>query len=346
MSKKKQNTRILVVEDNGEWRRALVDMYKSILGDRNCTVLSAETPQEAIDMLEDGDYQLLSLDINLSTHAEGGNGMDVLEEAAGRELVNGVVVITGVMHDEKLEVAIPDKDRLLTAQIALGDYVNSWFVGPERNCVLYKRPIIPPAEQIEDLQAKLPAERIRALVAPKGAAPSFPPPYYLSFHTQTSPPRVVVHRVGGKKGDTREIVENTDRMFLEQLARFRKHGAPSYLSKELVVGIFRGGDWLRSQSPAAIAKAAEIDVQTVRQRLRRRDIIVESLFEPERGKGYRLLPESDLRVVGLGDVGGVTTEHGMDSFADDSPEDEPMDEDSWPGEDDDGEDADALARIR
>jgi len=310
MTAKASRLRVLVVEDQDQWRRAIINMYKDILGKDRCTAHSAETAEEALEMLEQGGYDLLSLDINLSAHAKGGNGMDVLEDAAAEGLANGVVVITGAAYDEELEAAIFDAGNRKVARVALGPYVSNWFEG--KNTVLLKDPDDPIEQQVAFFKRHLTAELLKKLAAADEEPPAVQPPYTLDI-TSGVPPRVIVKGRKGKEGKE-EVVHDKDRMLLWALAwASREKYDMFYVSKEGVVQIARGQDWAEGRTEAEIRRAADTDIQTMRVRLRTRGILPEKLIVVERGKGWRL--DRTVTVVGLGDVGGINMGD-MERFAD------------------------------
>lgn len=107
--------RILVVEDEIEWNEKLVEMYRKLFGSIKppvrYSVESTRKGQEAINLLRQKRYDLLSLDINLgSTHpttADGSldrtyggvDGRDLIELAKTTGC-HGLIVISGFAHDD------------------------------------------------------------------------------------------------------------------------------------------------------------------------------------------------------------------------------------------------------
>lgn len=108
--------RVLVVENERDWNERLVAMYRDIFGRIRprvqVTVESARRGQEAVDLMRQNRYDLLSLDIILdgaeqqaaedpgAKMAVGVDGRDLISLAKTR--CHGVVVITGFAHDDEV----------------------------------------------------------------------------------------------------------------------------------------------------------------------------------------------------------------------------------------------------
>ena len=135
---------ILIVEDDHNWHHSLRNMYEEILKNK-CIVKIAKTVSEAEEMLSAEDYDLLSLDINLGdniTPDSNGfkpqaNGLDLLAKAARKNWVNGVIVISGILTDEKVRQII-HKDQIGAVITGLHSEVERFF--PGFNLTLHKNP--------------------------------------------------------------------------------------------------------------------------------------------------------------------------------------------------------------
>lgn len=316
-SKASSKYTVLVVEDDKEWRLALASMYEGILGRENCEVVDVDNARSALAALERSTYKLMSVDIDLGSPACG-TGMDVVEIASKEKRVSGVVAITGVplYDDHRLQLAFAGDLALgEQARSALGIKLNALF--PDGHCaLLQKQDVLRRCirEQIDFFKSQLPLTLLSTITKPQTHR-LLPTPYSLDIDTNAAPARITVRTKYGGRGDRREIVEVTDRVFIQALAELWRHGSPSYLSDAGAIRIYRGNQWFdtRARAPEDIEKTAQIVVDTLRKRLRKRGINPDGLFVRERKAGYRLL---DLNVIGLGDVGGAPIGDGIDRFRD------------------------------
>ncbi len=308
---------VLVVEDDKEWRLALVKMYSEVLGAKNCEVVEADNPRAALALLDRSTYNLMSVDIDLGSPASG-TGMDVLKIASTEGRVCGVVVITQVplYDDQRLHWAFAGNAVLgEQARSALGTKLNAMF--PDGHCALLQKQEVSRKcvqEQIDFFRSQLPLTLLALMAAPR-TYDLLSTPYTLEFNKDAVPARITVRTMYGRRGDRREIMEVTDRVFIQALAELWRHGSPSYLSDAGVIRIYRGDQWFQTRSRASedIEKTAQIVVDTLRKRLRKRGINPDGLFVRERKAGYRLL---DLNVIGLADVGGASVGEGIDRYRD------------------------------
>lgn len=95
------STRILIVEDDPTWAEALYEMYSRIFGS-DCEVARASNEEDALAMLRRTGVRLLSLDVNLITS----NGLKILSEASRKRKVDFVVVVSGLQHDEDIDLTV------------------------------------------------------------------------------------------------------------------------------------------------------------------------------------------------------------------------------------------------
>jgi len=151
-------------------------MYEKILAQMSPVVETASSGQDAINRIKNvknDKFHILSCDINLgSTHPRttedmpdtsipGADGRAVLRLASKLEACNGVVVITGLQHDEELEVVIPDEVERKHLKMALDTYLQELF--PGRNLCLNKHPDVSVTESIAVYMEKLRLEELLKL---------------------------------------------------------------------------------------------------------------------------------------------------------------------------------------
>jgi CheY-like chemotaxis protein len=118
--------RILMVEDKPEWRDALEDAYRSILGERyELEFFNAGSSNAAIEELQraaknNKPYHLLSLDINLGRGATAfDDGRDVINEVtrranSGQKVCLAAIIVTGIATDDELRLEPDFPDLLMT----------------------------------------------------------------------------------------------------------------------------------------------------------------------------------------------------------------------------------------
>ena len=97
--------RILVIEDESGWQRRL----DRILGEINCTSVAAETYDQALDLLNTTDFDLVIVDLNLDKstgYADGLELMPQIRDRFGRRVP--VIVLTGTGGLEEQRRAFKD----------------------------------------------------------------------------------------------------------------------------------------------------------------------------------------------------------------------------------------------
>lgn len=134
--------RVLVVEDDAEYRLALLDFFQRRLG---AQVVAAATIYEADMLLEPDRFDLLSLDILMEQ-----SGLSLLRRAAEKRACRAAVVFSGSIHDAELRV-IPKDQRPVVRQ-KLQPHVQACF---PQSMVVYKDPGRTVRENIEELAAVL-----------------------------------------------------------------------------------------------------------------------------------------------------------------------------------------------
>ena len=85
-------TRVLVIEDEAGWQRRL----DRILGEINCTSVTAETYDQALDLLNTTDFDLVIVDLNLDKSTGYADGLELMPRI--RDRFGGqvpVIILTG-----------------------------------------------------------------------------------------------------------------------------------------------------------------------------------------------------------------------------------------------------------
>ena len=152
--------RVLVVEDDDEWRTALCAMYEELL--RRTAVVRctpASSVGEAVRLLGTQSFDLLSLDIRLADRpgaGEAASGRTVLRVAAENRSCTAAIAITGCQHDEKLDVVLPGEARAI--RMGLDAYMQRLF--SSRRLVLHKEPGQTLEENIIRLRGELQEQEV------------------------------------------------------------------------------------------------------------------------------------------------------------------------------------------
>ena len=312
--------RILVVEDDPQWRSALCDMYRSILGQGRCVVLGAATVQDARELLRE-QIHLLSLDINLGRglrrdengRIQSAYGGGLVGTASERGSCEAVIVITNAPHDKELPTVVPPGKDPAEVWMALHPDTAKHF--PGRNVVLFKDPNKSIAENSEIFRRRLPANYLIQL----SRSGRFPPPYTLAVSDQLLS-RVTVTS-GATKG--RRMITGIDADFLIALALCAKEGHTLSHSAAMKICL---------QGHVHSMKRLHSFVNSFRRRLAHRQMGIDDkqLFYAVPREGWRL--DESVRTVGAKTVsargrGGQDTafdrlstdvdNDALDGFADD-----------------------------
>ena len=140
-------TRVLVLEENAEWREALAGMYRSILGHRGEVIVASDTAV-AERQLKRQPVDVLSLDLNLSEGRAGSEGpllcdtgrLQLIEVAAKRRWAAGVILITRSEAEDgdgrSRDSSPADEEKLNEATVSPDEFVRRRF--DERGLVLNK----------------------------------------------------------------------------------------------------------------------------------------------------------------------------------------------------------------
>ena len=302
---KKQKIRVLVVEDDANWNDALCRMYEEILSPVSPVVESANSGPAAIRMIRSREFDLISCDINLgSTHpvvdglpdrkVEGADGRKVLREVSEKQACNGVVVITGIDHDETISMVVPEKGELKRLKMNLDVYIDELF--PDKSLCLKKDPdstISNIQESIIIFKEVLPYERLIKLAE---ALPRLVPPYTIDLSAKykyqneydrdfnLAPNIVIKSRL--VRNVSIPIINKADSLFLYSLGKL-KDTDQFYISKEFVCEIYNGID-------------ADSCVTSARRRLKKLGLVPKELFLNEWKLGWKL--NHNVKLQGFGDV--------------------------------------------
>ena len=270
-------TRVLVLEEDAEWREALAGMYRSILGHRGA-VTSASGAAVAERQLRGQPVDVLSLDLNLSeSHGgreEGGERpllcdtgrLQLIEVAGKRRWAGAVVLITRDQGGESRFIAC-DEAKLNEATVSPDEFVRRRF--GERGLVLNKpaRWDLPTSiARFEELIRR----RLPDLVRPG---------YTLCFGGTVYDPRVSIE--AGR--ETVAAFEGADAMLLTALVVAGRAG--ELVSDKSVLEIFRGGGAACSTNAAGTTRLAQREIDSFRRRLRRQGVNDRALVRRVRKSG-------------------------------------------------------------
>lgn len=158
---------VLVVEDEAEWRTALMGMYEDLLEDVDTQILPATTVAEGRRLIDNMEWDLLSLDINLASGNMPVEGDSISGEGDGRTLirraeeagVGGLICITAIQHDDDIPF-ITDEDPAVV-RITLPNLLHRLF--PERNRYFPKQENEPVDDQIEEIRGALSESTLRKI---------------------------------------------------------------------------------------------------------------------------------------------------------------------------------------
>ncbi len=170
----KNPLRVLIVEDDHNWRGALCEMYKDIVYPDEVILHSAASGPEAIRFLENEKYDVLSLDINLgSTHPResnekpdigipGADGRTVLRKAEELSGCNSVIVITGIHIDDTLSFFLTGEE-VNVVRMTLQIYLNETFPGNHLYLMKMNVKEKPMREQIDIFKEQITRERLYSI---------------------------------------------------------------------------------------------------------------------------------------------------------------------------------------
>jgi CheY-like chemotaxis protein len=226
--------RVLVVEDNHEWNEALKGMYRRILAPMNPIVQGTRSGVEALERLESEQFDIVSLDINLTevhpvgtdgapnAEVPGFDGTDVLEKVQARRSARIVVVVTGVPANAKLAFVVGDRDKRIRLQTTPNEFLRTQFAG--KSYYFVKPGGASPAECIQQIENVLTLDSLKPLLAADGFR--IPPPYLIDADHSALPARITI-KSRRKAGRSHEVRRSDHRLFLDALVRMhREYGQP------------------------------------------------------------------------------------------------------------------------
>ncbi len=155
--------KILVVEDDLEWRRALKEMYETLLPLHDIEWSFASDTGEAVSQLTDRNrvFDLLSLDFLLG----GTDGRLVLRVAHKNQTCRAVLFITGFDQKQEFEIVVEDPDERRVVAMTLDAYIQSRFPG---NHIYLKKDLeLPIGQNIEILRNALSGGCLLGLIGPR-----------------------------------------------------------------------------------------------------------------------------------------------------------------------------------
>jgi hypothetical protein len=244
-------TRVLVLEENPQWRQALADMYRSILGHQG-EVLAATSDAAAERQLRKEPVDVLSLDLDLSEGPAGGAGntdggpllcdtkrLQLIESAARRRWASAVVVIARADDEGRERFIACDVEKLNEATVSPDEFLRRRFGG--RGLVLNK-----PARW--DLPTSI--ARFEELIRRRMPELVFPG-YTLRFGGTIYQPRATIE--AGREVVT--ALEGADAMLLSVLAMAGPEG--EMMSDRSVLEIYRGRGAGRGVSAAEATRLAQ-----------------------------------------------------------------------------------------
>lgn len=291
--------KVLVVEDDANWKEALCQMYKEIIP--RCHVNSASSGLDALRMIENGEkFDLLSLDINLGiTHPKtevgrpdlnvhGADGRSVLRRAHELNACKGVIVITGLAYDTTLALVIPNKKDLMRVKSTLDEYLEDLFQG--RKLYLQKIAGCTAVECVSQYKEVLKREKIIRLCK---VLPCVPPPYTVHYYSGNEDAPSISIRSRSNRAAFMSISDKGDGKFLYWLGKI-KDTAPFFVTKKSVCAIYRG-EPSKNLNKSELSQYAETDINSLRRRLRKGGIDPCALFDCVRGLGWKIKPDVTLR---------------------------------------------------
>lgn len=320
--------KVLVVEDDANWKEALCQMYKEIMP--QCHVNSASSGPDALRMIEnDEKFDLLSLDINLGIahpktevghldlNVHGADGRSVLRRVHELNACKGVIVITGLAYDTTLPLVIPDKNDLMRVKSTLDEYLENLF--PGRKLYLQKIAGCTAVECVSQYKKVLKREKIIRLCK---VLPRVPPQYTIDYYSGTELAPSILIRSRSDRAAFMQITDKGDALFLYYLGKL-KATDPFFVTKDMVCGIYRGKQ-SKNLNKSELSQYAETDINSLRRRLRKGGIDPSALFSSVRGLGWKIKPDvipkgfASVNVRGRG-FGGKFGDHDMiDDLSDDT----------------------------
>ncbi|BAY35390.1 hypothetical protein NIES2107_73020 (plasmid) [Nostoc carneum NIES-2107] len=291
--------RVLVVEDDPQWRLPIEQMYSDILP-KDSYILSLGSGEEAVRLLKGGTkFDLLSLDINLQSTCTSSSevyadGRTVLRNAYELRACSAVIVITGLPYDETLEFITPiERDKLVAT---LSCYLDDFF-GNNLHLTKPRLGNLTISDCIEVFKAQLPQKKLLNLCA----SPSWG--YKIQIYdSQSESPDISIKKRGTKaapvqlKGVHAQLV----------MALVDAHYEGKILSKQEVCAIYypdfvniRGSQLpfeKRHELQQKIQWGANRGISDFKRYMKGKvsSFIADDLFQVLARKGYKLTPGTEI----------------------------------------------------
>jgi hypothetical protein len=260
--------RVLILEENQQWRKGLAEMYATILGHHGEIRTASDHPL-AERMLRKQPVELLSLDLNLAPGAReraseplkcDSGRLQLIEIAANKHWAKAVVLITRAGAGGEDRFVLCDQDKLNEATVSPHEFVRRRF--SEKGLVLNQPSHWDLATSLTHFE-----ELIRRRL-PELARTG----YTLRFGGTAHDPRVSI------EADRRQVtaLEGNDALLLASLVMVERAG--EFLSDRSVVEIYRGRAEAESLTPEHITRLAQREIDSLRRRLQRRGANDRALF--------------------------------------------------------------------
>jgi hypothetical protein len=277
-------------------------MYEEILKPISPKVESASSGPDAIRMIRSRKFDLVSCDINLGiTHPEnpdgfpdtkiaGADGRTVIREVSERRAGNGIVVITGIDHDETISVVIRDEARVERLRMTLNTYIEEMF--PGKNPCLKKGSKSTIQECIKIFKEVLSYEKLIKLAE---ALPHVVPPYTIDLSGKSRNEFDPILAIKSRKvrGVSVPITHKKDALFLYSLGKV-KDTDPYFVTKEFVCGIYEVNNAGSLKEPK-LSKVANTCIDSTKRRIRKLGLEPKELFVSIRESGWKLHSNVELR---------------------------------------------------
>ena len=143
------NIRVLVIEDDRDLLNQLVNCYKKIFIEENihCSITKCNVGAFALSMVEEEEekFDLVSLDMNLGIGApydkngkfmKGSDGRSILTTLSENQSCNGVIIVSGIQHDEELEWIDHSQGDLEVFRRTIHQRLEELY--PNKNAIFYK----------------------------------------------------------------------------------------------------------------------------------------------------------------------------------------------------------------
>lgn len=304
--------KVLILEDDPDYQVLLKELYLDLLGTGDGNVTVCGDPVAALHSMRQGQYALLSLDINLSqafrpqhdgTYPAGADGTRVLETAVKEQLIRGCIVFTGAPTDTLLTQVIPEGRRRRRIKVAMNAFLQEQL--PGRHRLFFKEPADTIQEKTENLtpiREHFSSKRRLLAIAPMDLSVKL---HFVGCGNTPAPRRkvIITEILAGSKHSGVELTDDRDVEYFVQLAELRllERDEYHYLTDADIVAIF-GGDDAKKRTQDAERDVAQDHAARVKRKVLKKGISPEAwalLLRTYQNKGRRLVVETN-QVTGLG----------------------------------------------